>query len=184
MSNECWITTVTGKQFDLLDPQPDQICIEDIAHALAVQNRWTGHTRVPFSVAEHSYHVSLICQPCDALWGLLHDASEAYMSDLSRPLKHASEIGPPYLLIERKIMDAICDKFGMNWEMPASVKEADTTLLWAEKAQLMPRVEWKNPQAWNVETRNERNEAKIALDAWPWFTAKKMFLKRFAELKG
>ena len=68
-------------------PNPDDIRIEDIAHALSNQCRFAGHAREFYSVAEHSVHVSQLCLPEHALWGLLHDASEAYLVDLPRPLK-------------------------------------------------------------------------------------------------
>lgn len=79
------ITLRSGQRVDLLDPQPEQIRIDDIAHALSHICRWGGHGRTFYSVAEHSiilsYHVS------DPLWGLLHDATEAYVGDMVRPLK-------------------------------------------------------------------------------------------------
>src|SRR5271165_7548492 len=82
-----WIQTYTGRVMYPLDPRPEEINIIDIAHALSNLCRFTGHVRTFYSVAEHSVRVSQHCDPKDALWGLLHDASEAYLADMSRPMK-------------------------------------------------------------------------------------------------
>src|ERR1017187_10636100 len=76
------ITTFSGIHFWPLLPNPADIRIEDIAHALSNQCRFAGHAREFYSVAEHSVRVSQLCPPEDALWGLLHDASEAYLTDV------------------------------------------------------------------------------------------------------
>src|ERR1039457_118422 len=86
-----FIGTFSGLRFWPLDPNPEKILIDDIAHALAHQCRFGGHASRFYSVAEHSVHVSRLCPPEDALWGLLHDASEAYLVDLPRPLKQLPE---------------------------------------------------------------------------------------------
>src|SRR3990167_7144636 len=107
-----WIQTYTGKRFNLLDPDIDSIDIEDIAHALSMQCRYTGHTLVFYSVAEHSVHVSRITDSSDSLWGLLHDASEAYLGDVASPLKH-SGLMQGYIALEERVQAAICQKFGL-----------------------------------------------------------------------
>lgn len=121
-----WSQTYTGKRFYHLDPKIEDISIEDIAHSLAYQCRYTGHTTRFYSVAEHSLYVSRYCTPKNALWGLLHDASEAYICDIPAPLK-------PYLTnykeIEAKIMACICEKFGLDNEMPTEVKQLDKDIL-------------------------------------------------------
>jgi hypothetical protein len=70
------ITTFSDVRFWPLLPNPDDIRIEDIAHALSNQCRFAGHAREFYSVAEHCVRVSQLCRPEEALWGLLHDASE------------------------------------------------------------------------------------------------------------
>ncbi|MEM9149127.1 MAG: hypothetical protein AAGB19_01555 [Cyanobacteria bacterium P01_F01_bin.3] len=85
MYPDAWIQTFTGKAFWPLEPDPELICIEDIAWALAHQSRYSGHCDRFYSVAEHSLWVSGQCSPEHKLWGLLHDASEAYLSDVVRP---------------------------------------------------------------------------------------------------
>src|SRR4051794_15527189 len=86
-----WITTFSRRQFWPLDPHSDEIHIEDIAHSLSQQCRFGGHSRSFYSVAQHSCLVSALCKANDALWGLLHDASEAYLGDIPRPLKSLPE---------------------------------------------------------------------------------------------
>ena len=82
-----WIETYSGKQFYLDGTDTDSIVIEDIAHALANLCRYNGHTNRFYSVAEHSVLVSYAVPKEYALWGLMHDASEAYLSDIPRPFK-------------------------------------------------------------------------------------------------
>lgn len=88
-----WIETYTGKKFWPLDPRPEDICIEDIAHALSNTCRYNGHCKHYFSVAQHSlnccfYTMRLPNIPLRfALLALLHDAAEAYVSDMARPIK-------------------------------------------------------------------------------------------------
>src|SRR5690606_5290032 len=77
-----WMQTFTGRAVYPLDLRPDDIDIQDIAHALSMQCRYAGHTRQFYSVAEHSVHVARWCRqygPAAALEGLLHDATEAYL---------------------------------------------------------------------------------------------------------
>src|SRR5579885_2784587 len=87
-----WIQTYCGVAFYPLDPRPEEILIEDIAHALSMLCRFTGHVKRFYSVAQHCVYVSHRCDPKDALWGLLHDAAEAYLNDISRPVKSLREL--------------------------------------------------------------------------------------------
>lgn len=82
-----WILTSTGRQFWPLQPRADEICIEDIAHHLSMQCRFTGATRFHYSVAQHSVLVSQLAPDGEnPLWGLLHDAAEAYLVDVATRL--------------------------------------------------------------------------------------------------
>src|SRR5690349_6806238 len=97
------ITTHSGVQFDLLKPDPSVVHLEDIAHALSHLCRYTGHCNRFYSVAEHSVIVSLMVPPSEpklAMQGLLHDATEAYVNDLARPLK---DLLPEYKEIEMRV---------------------------------------------------------------------------------
>jgi 5'-deoxynucleotidase YfbR-like HD superfamily hydrolase len=97
-----WSQTFTGLQFWPCDPRREDVRVEDIAHALALQCRFAGHCRVPYSVAEHSVRVAewvwdeTSGDRRASLAALLHDASEAYCVDVPRPLK-------PYLTGYREI---------------------------------------------------------------------------------
>ena len=132
-----WIQTYTGVTFYPLDPRPDEVRIEDIAHSLSNQCRFAGHCRQFYSVAEHSVRVSLALAQRLALWGLMHDAAEAYLVDLPRPIKRYAEFGPLYQSIESNLMLTVCERFGLHPNMPISVKRMDTRLLVTEKRDLM-----------------------------------------------
>lgn len=115
-----------------MDPKPEMFDIEDIAHALSNICRFSGHCRSFYSVAEHSIYVSRNSD--NRLAGLLHDASEAYLIDVPRPVK-------PYINnykdIESKIMAAVAEKFGFVWP-DEQVHHVDKQQLGAEAAVLMP----------------------------------------------
>lgn len=129
-----WIQTYTGKQFDLLDPKLDQIDIEDIAHALSQICRFTGHTASFYSVAQHSLLVSYQVPQEYALEGLLHDAHEAYITDLSTPLK---ALVPGYRDIEAGVWAAVSAKFDLPYKLHDSVKEHDLRALVTERRELL-----------------------------------------------
>jgi hypothetical protein len=131
-----FIGTFSGLRFWPLDPNPAKILIDDIAHALAHRCRFGGHSSKFYSVAEHCVHVSQLCLPEHALWGLLHDASEAYLVDLPRPLKLLPEFAV-YREAERRLQRAVAVRFGLAPEQPASVTEADDTMLWIEAHSLL-----------------------------------------------
>lgn len=133
------VCTYTGRAIRPLDPRPADIDIEDIAHSLANQCRFTGHTRQFYSVAQHSVHVSQLC-PNYPLEGLLHDASEAYLSDIARPIKKAEgDFGEIYEDIETNLMIAIWERFEvtLSADALAEVKTADNILIGAEARDLM-----------------------------------------------
>ena len=144
-----WIQTRSGGRFYPLDPKPEHVNLRDIAHALARQCRFSGHTSRFYSVAEHSVRVAMRVfeethDPVLALLGLLHDASEAYLVDLPRPLKHDPAFAP-YLAAERACMDAILRHVGFTvTALPDVVKRADASLLADEAQEFMRPVsdEW------------------------------------------
>lgn len=130
------IMTFTGRLFAPLNPDPGLINIADIAHSLSMKVRFSGHTQKFYSVAQHSVLVSLVCNQEDALWGLLHDASEAYLVDMPKPLKVLPEF-QWFVAIENKVQAAVAAAFGLSQEQPESVHFADKRLLMTEKRDVM-----------------------------------------------
>lgn len=121
-----YLSTFTGKKFFPFDPQPDQICIEDIAHGLSLLCRFSGQCPRFFSVAEHSIYVADSLPDNLKLEGLLHDASEAYLADIPRPLK----VGlPEYKAIESIVEKVIAQTFGLVFPTPAQIMDEDRDLL-------------------------------------------------------
>lgn len=171
-----WGCTATGRTYWPEDPRAGDFDIEDIAHALANQCRFGGHVRDFYSVAQHSVFVSLVCGPADALWGLLHDASEAYLIDIPRPVKLCKGM-EGYRLIERRFMRAICEQYGLAHQMPSSVHDADEAMLAAEARDLMPR---DSVRRWNLSVPPP-DTVPLVVPCDPQ-TAKRQFLARFYEL--
>lgn len=126
-----WITTHSGRQVELCDPQPDQICIEDIAHALSLLCRFTGHVSTFYSVPQHSVLVSRACPPHLRLQGLLHDAQECYVGDWSTPLKASlSECAlADFRRMETRLIAAIGEALGVDLHHDPTVKHFDRALL-------------------------------------------------------
>lgn len=127
----------SGRQFWPLDPRAEEIHIDDIAHALSNICRYGGHASQFYSVAEHSFYVSNFVPAELALTGLLHDAAEAYLGDIPRPLK-----GQPVMAgwreAETRLEAAIAERFGIELPMPAAVKDIDNRIIIDEWAALMP----------------------------------------------
>lgn len=121
-----WIRTFKGVEYWPLDPRPEDVLIEDIAHALANSCRYAGHTSRFYSVAEHSIIVSRLVAPELALSGLLHDATEAYVVDVPRPLKRYLT---NYAEIEELNWQAIAKAFDLDPVMHESIKNADNAIL-------------------------------------------------------
>ena len=140
MSN--FITTYTGRHFEPANPDPDAICIEDIAHALSLITRGNGHVKTFWSVGEHC----LCCAKEAAVRGLsdrmvlaclLHDASECYMSDIPRPFKREL---PEYREHEERLLDLIYEKFlgsPLTREEQVQLKSIDDAMLWYDLTVLL-----------------------------------------------
>lgn len=176
--------TFTGRRFWPTDPHPDDICLEDIAHALACQNRFAGHTIKPYSVAQHCVLVSELCDPVDALLGVVHDASEAYIVDIPRPLKYSLGM-ENYIPIEAAVHRAICDRLGLPHEIPASVRAADDLICEAEMRDLMPAL----PHGWDalhgrVLAKQENVHMVPEVKPWTWEYARDEWLGRYFGLGG
>ncbi len=175
-----YIITYTGKLFHHLAPGPGDICIQDIAHALSRICRFTGHVRpAHYSVAQHSVMVSDTCNPKDALWGLLHDAPEAYCSDLSSPLKYAPGM-EGYRLIEKKIMQAVCAHFGLDQQEPVAVKYADRRVFTSEITDLFSSPAAEQEAAHFA--KQWPRHSPLPITGWPAEMAEYYFLQRYHAL--
>jgi len=176
-----WMQTRSGIRFYPFDPRPEEVHIEDIAAALSKICRFNGHCREFYSVAEHSVRVSRICDPQDALWGLLHDAAEAYVGDMVRPIKRHQQLGA-YRETEYEVMEAIIARFSLShegiWahEMPYSVKLADEVMLATEARDLMDVRDWDSYSELVVKA------LPVPVVCWSAANAEQQFLRRFREL--
>jgi uncharacterized protein len=168
------ILTHSGISFNLVEPNPDLIEIEDIAHALSHICRFTGHTRVFYSVAQHSYLASFCVPPEFALEALLHDATEAYVGDVSSPLKSQLH---EYRNIEFWIDSAIRQRFNLPASQSPCVKHADLVMLATEKRDLMPA----HTEEWailaNIQPFQTTAIKPMASEMARWY-----FLDRFKQL--
>ena len=187
-----WQQTFTGRQFWPCDPRPEDVCIEDIAHALSMQCRFAGHCRTFYSVAEHSVRVAWEVERHElatngryglslyvlTLAALLHDASEAYCVDVPRPLK-------PYLTgykeIEHGVMLAIEEWAGIGTNGRYSVcadpaiKRADEMILATEARDLM-----KITRPWHLKAE----PLSAVITPWSQSIAEREFLREYDMLKG
>lgn len=166
-----WMQTFTGRAYYPGEPRIEEIHIEDIAHALSMQCRYGGHCNNHYSVAEHSVLVSQMVPPEDALPALLHDATEAYVIDLPRPVK---ALLPEYRALEEKNWYAIAKRFGISPVLPDSVRKADIQILHSERAGNMkaPPLDWGVPD----------DGSRVNIHCWSPKFAEHEFLKRFHEL--
>lgn len=178
-----WIQTYTGRKFYPLNPSPDDIDILDIAHALAMKVRYTGHCRAFYSVAEHSIHMARFADgyidgPEVALWALLHDASEAYLPDVSRPIKDQI---PGFREWEDAILEAVAIKYDLLWPIPPDVQDfvkgLDTRILLTEMDLLLPGDEARN-------TLDGYEPLDVRLHLWTPAWAEREFLSVFHKLQG
>jgi hypothetical protein len=176
-----WMQTYTGKVFWPLDPRADEVDIEDIAHSLSLQCRFAGHSLWHYSVAQHSVLVAQSLQvkeyvPAVVVWGLLHDAPEAYVVDLPRPVKNVVQ---GYREAENRVMEVIAEHFGLSLPIPDAVHLADNEALATEKRDVMVpcKREWAPlPKPWLIN--------RIA--AWQPREAERAFLEMATrlDLKG
>lgn len=131
--------TYCGIAFDLANPGPEMVCIEDIVTALSREGRYANHTRMPWSVLSHEVLVAMLVarrvdDPIAVAVALHHDDSEAYTGDIHRPLK--ALLGEVFKQIEANVQAAIHEHFGLPWPVPehiaAEVKRADNIACRAE----------------------------------------------------
>lgn len=180
---EDWLETRSGKKFNFLNPDPATIDIQDIAHGLAKTCRFGGQCRVFYSVAEHSVLLmrhaeqknkrgDLTLTPQDLMVALLHDASEAYMGDVVRPLKQHL---PDFMAIESKIIEVIYRKYNLPPGMPDWLRDMDTRITLDEKNQIMSR----SGNAWSID---ELQPLGVVMPLWSPEDAAKRFIQEFERL--
>ena len=175
---ERYFRTFAGLHVHVFDPRAEEICIEDIAHSLSQICRFVGHTTVFYSVAQHSVLVSQHVPAEDALWGLLHDAPEAYLCDMPAPIKHDPSM-EGYRLAEDRLMAAVCERYGLPPQMPQSVKIADRLLLATE----FRDVTTVDDLGWITQVCGVAPPPGFRVEScWAPAFAEKRFLARFEEL--
>lgn len=167
------VRTFTGKKFFIFDPRPEDVCAADIAHALSMQCRYNGHTEQFYSVAQHcvlmSHAVSLEYQ----LEALLHDAAEAYIGDIVRPLKHSSSM-TAYCNIDENITSVIYQKYGLPpYQRSHEVKQADSRIL-ADEAHLVR----------NLAPDISLEPLGVTINRWSPAEAERRYLMRLSGLTG
>ncbi len=186
-TSESAMETYTGKMFDVFDPDPNEIDIFDIAHHLSLMTRFNGGCKWHYSIAQHSilcadrakdYHYQRPSEEKLALALLMHDAAEAYVGDIVRPIKRTLT---DFAVIENGVMDAINTRFDLPRVSEIrgykkAVKEVDNRMLVTEKLQLMnPKVRWA------IEDIFEPYE--LELEHWQPRVAELLFLCHFSGFR-
>ncbi|MEW5729978.1 MAG: phosphohydrolase [Pseudomonadota bacterium] len=177
-----WIQTEKGRRFDLVATSPAQVDVEEIASALAKICRFNGHSRYFYSVAQHSVIVADMLPPDARVYGLFHDAHEAYVGDLATPVKDAlrQETGgiDAWRAMVDRIDAAIFGALGLQWPMPADiarqVKHADLVALATERRDLMA-----DGPVWSQRMPQPLPRRIVP---WGWDKAMETFLDRVRRL--
>ena len=162
-----WLQTYTGRQFWPLEPDAGDVVIEDIAHALSMLCRFSGHCSRFYSVAEHSVLVA----SRTGVHGLLHDAAEAYLLDIVSPLKH---LMPWYEEAEKNLLRVIYKGLDVREPKPhevQDVKDADHRTLMTERAVLFDKlIPWEvdEPPCTNMSIRCliPSDAEQLFIDTW------------------
>ena len=186
------IQTYSGKKFDPLNPRAEDICIEDIAHALSLKCRFGGHCTSFYSVAQHSVLASSIAEAQQGstemqLWALLHDAAEAYLPDVATPIKHFLQfekklgewfVSVSFKYVEEMILEKIAQVFCFpSPPMPELIKEIDLRMVATERQQLMSEgFVWGGLLG--------VDSYKIPIISWSPAEAEISFLMRFRSLQA
>lgn len=182
-----WLETASGRVVDLLMPNPDQIDITDIAWALSRTARFAGNTNgfYPYSVASHSvwvanYLLDATADPRTALYGLLHDAAEAYLGDIPSPVK---QIVPEIYELEARLMEAIYCALDLPQPgrlIRAAVKRADRQALAKEVQSLV----FHKGRDWPLEPLTAQAQRAPEPRPVPPFIARNEFYAAYLTLRG
>lgn len=182
------IVTYLGVEFFPIAPRFEDIWLADLAHHLSQMCRYNGATVRFYSVAQHSVLVSRFVEQLArqdpettgdaemlARWGLMHDASEAYVPDICSPIKRFFH---PFQEVEEQLLMAVAQRFELPWPVPAVVKYADKAVFASEKESGITReVDW-----WQIDP--EHPNAGMDVVPLDQLAAERMFLERFVELFG
>lgn len=170
-----YVSTYLGNRFYPLEPRIDDVAIEDIAHGLAYQCRFNGQTSAFYSVAQHSLIVAALVPDELRFAALLHDAAEAYLGDMVKPLK---VLLPAFSAIEDDVARIIGERFGVDLNHHPLIKQADLIALATEKRDLMPY----SVEQWTY-LEHVTPSPEIILPMAPEM-AKMRFLESFETLRG
>lgn len=169
--NGGWIKIRGNKKFDFNRLNVEDISIDDYAFALAKINRFTGWTKFPYSVSQHSVLLSKYCPKEIAYECLLHDAHEIFINDLSKPVKDFTK---DFRMLENRIEKKVHEQF--NLHIPDEVYVLDLRICKAEAEQLIG-----DTSDWGVDV--EPLDIGI-IEEWSWTQAEQEFINRYYELVG
>jgi hypothetical protein len=195
MKDERSIITNGGHIFDFSSPREMTFDIETIAHSLACINRFNGHTRQPYSVAEHCIRMSYFAEegwPGTPLDNLLHDTAEAFVADLQSPQKRHMYFGLdfagsvefiPFKTVEQEVLETVYVKLGLAYDasLEPEIKKMDRIILAMEVRDLLPQqaITWQ-PYIELFESVDVIPEETIY--PWEWQRAEEEYYQRFKEL--
>lgn len=167
------ILLYSGTYFNFERPHETPVTIEDVARGLSHICRFAGQCPTFYSVAEHSVHVSRIVPPELAWDGLMHDAAEAFIGDVAKPLKVLLD---DYAVIEARVESAIAAQFAFSHPTPPDVKRADIQMLRLEQKELMA-----NDHNWEW-TKGYEPPSGVCIECLYPDDAMALFLARAAEI--
>lgn len=181
--NPEYMATHSGRPFYPLNPECNEIWIPDIAHALSRSGRFNGHTRVFYSIAQHSVHVAELVEELggtrdEQLAGLMHDAAEAYVGDVITQVK---KLIPAFVALEDRHLKHILGICGLGGSLPEIVKQADEMMLVAEAQDLFSVEAFSKLFAPILPVRDHRCPGVVP---WASSTAEVRWLQKFGELHG
>jgi len=177
------ISTFTGREFFPLDPRAEDVDPIDVAHALALKCRYTGHCMIFYSVAEHcvlmsDYLLDRGLGPRGALYGLIHDAGEAYLPDVASPIK---ALIAGFKDSETRVLMAICERFGLEFPFPRDVeslvKALDVEMFLLERETIMKRAPW-----WRGRGPDRGLAEAVRVEGWSPERAELEWMRRYMSL--